>query len=160
MQWLTPIFIVAVVLGTAIELWLSQRQASAVAGHRGRVPPPFADSISAAEHAKAADYTLAKVRFGRIATLIDAALLLALTVGGGVAALDGLWRHTPLAEPWLGLAVIASVAVVMQLLTCRFRCGAPSSSRRASGSTAPLRHCSSPISPRDWRLPWLWAARW
>jgi STE24 endopeptidase len=116
MHWLTPIFIVAVVLGAAIELWLSLRQAAAVARHRGRVPPPFADSISAAEHARAADYTLAKVRFGRIATLIDGALLLALTVGGGIAAIDGLWRHTHLAQPWLGLAVIASVVALMQLV--------------------------------------------
>src|ERR1700736_6763207 len=116
LRWLTPLFILAVVAGSAIELWLSQRQAANVARHRGAVPGPFADSVTAEEHRKAADYTIAKVRFGRIGTVVDAALILALTVGGGIAALDGVWRHTPLAKPWLGVAVIASVALVIQLL--------------------------------------------
>src|SRR6202030_1966921 len=85
MTWLTPLFIVTVLLGTAIELWLSGRQVTAVAQHRGEVPGPFAASVSAQEHAKAADYTIAKSRLGRLTTIVDAALILALTVGGGVA---------------------------------------------------------------------------
>jgi len=120
MQWLTPLFILAVLAGTALELWLSQRQAMAVARHRDEVPRPFADSISADEHRKAADYTVAKVRFGRITTLVDAALTLALTVGGGIAAVDALWRHTSLAQPWLGVAVIATVALIVQLINLPF----------------------------------------
>src|ERR1700758_2533168 len=47
MQWLTPLFILATLAGVALELWLSQRQALAVARHRAQVPAPFADSISA-----------------------------------------------------------------------------------------------------------------
>lgn len=120
MHWLTLLFILAVLVGTALELWLARRQAATVALHRDSVPGPFAASISAAEHAKAADYTLARLRFGRLGTLVDAALTLALTVGGGIAAIDGLWRHTPLAEPWLGVAVVATVAGVMQLVHLPF----------------------------------------
>lgn len=116
MQWLSVIFVFALLAGVAVELWLSTRQGAAVARHRERVPGPFAASISAAEHAKAADYTLAKLRFGRFSTLVDAALILALTVGGGIAAVDGLWRRTSLPEPWLGVAVIATVVAVMELI--------------------------------------------
>jgi len=115
--WLTPVFVIAVLAGAAIEWWLSQRQAAAVAGHRGSVPAPFAASISAQEHAKAADYTVAKVRLARTGLLIDTALTLALTVGGGLAAIDALWRHTRLAEPWLGLAVIGTAALVIRLVS-------------------------------------------
>jgi len=115
MEWLTPLFILAVLAGVAVELWLSQRQVTTVARHRGTVPAPFAASISPDEHAKAADYTIAKARFGRIALVWDAILTLALTIGGGLAGLDALWRRTELAEPWLGLAVIASVALLLQL---------------------------------------------
>jgi STE24 endopeptidase len=117
MHWLTLIFIAAVVLSTAIELWLSGRQISTVAAHRSRVPEPFAGSISAEEHAKAADYTIAKARFGRVAEIINALIILALTVGGGIAALDGLWRHTGWTQPWLGTAVIGSVFCITGLLT-------------------------------------------
>jgi len=115
--WLTPLFVIAVLAGAAIEWWLSQRQATAVARHRGTVPAPFAASISAQEHAKAADYTVAKVRLARTGLVIDTALTLALTVGGGLAAIDALWRHTRLAEPWLGLAVIGTAALVIRLVS-------------------------------------------
>src|SRR5213078_89074 len=110
MRWLTALLVLA------IELWLGARQAAAVARHRERVPGPFAASVSPAEHAKAADYTLARLRLGRLGSLIDAALTLALTVGGGIAAVDALWRHGRLTEPWLGLAVIASVALLVELI--------------------------------------------
>jgi STE24 endopeptidase len=116
MHWLTSLFITAVVVSTAVELWLSQRQIAAVAAHRGRVPQPFANSISAEEHAKAADYTIAKARFGRVSEIVNAAIALALTVGGGIAALDGLWRHTGWRQPWLGVAVIGSVFCITGLL--------------------------------------------
>jgi STE24 endopeptidase len=120
MSWLTPLFVLAVVAGVAIELWLAQRQAAVVAKHRDEVPEPFAASVSADEHRKAADYTLAKLRFGRAGALVDAVLTVALTIGGGIAALDALWRLTRLTQPWLGLAVIASVLLAMQLVNLPF----------------------------------------
>ena len=120
MHWLTAAFILAVLAGAAVELWLARRQLANVARYRGEVPGPFAASISAADHGKAADYTLAKLGFGRIGTLVDAVLLLALTVGGGIAALDALWRRTGWSEPWLGLAVIATVVLVIQLVDLPF----------------------------------------
>jgi STE24 endopeptidase len=117
MEWLTPLFVFAVLAGLAVELWLAQRQAATVARHRGVVPEAFAASISADEHAKAADYTLAKLRLGRISSVVDALLVLALTVGGGIAAIDALWRRSHLAEPWLGVLVIASVVLVIRLVS-------------------------------------------
>ncbi|HEX4387835.1 MAG TPA: M48 family metallopeptidase [Steroidobacteraceae bacterium] len=120
MYWLTPLFILAVLAGLVVELWLSQRQAGNVARHRGSVPAPFADSVSTEEHHKAADYTIAKVRFGRLSAVTDALVTLALTVGGGIALFDALWRHTSLTQPWLGLAVIASIAAVLQLIGLPF----------------------------------------
>ena len=120
MHWLTPLFILAVLASLAIELWLSRRQARAVACHRDCVPAPFAGSVSASEHGKAADYTLAKLRLGRLVSIVDAALTLLLTVGGGIAAVDALWRHTRLMQPWLGVLVIATVALLMQLANLPF----------------------------------------
>jgi STE24 endopeptidase len=117
MHWLTLLFIVAVVLSTVLELWLAQRQIAAVAAHRNRVPEPFAAAISAAEHEKAADYTIARARFARVSEITNAVITLALTVGGGIAALDGLWRHTGWREPWLGTAVIGSMFCITGLLT-------------------------------------------
>jgi STE24 endopeptidase len=116
MNWLTALFIAAVAVSTALELWLSQRQIAAVSAHRDHVPAPFAASISAAEHAKAADYTIAKARFGRVAEIMNAVVTLALTVGGGIAAIDTLWRHTGWSQPWLGLVVIGSVFLLTGII--------------------------------------------
>jgi len=116
MNWLTTLFIAAVAVSTVLELWLSQRQIAAVSAHRDHVPAPFAASISAAEHAKAADYTIAKARFGRVAEIMNAVVVLALTVGGGIAAIDALWRHTGWSQPWLGLVVIGSVFLLTGII--------------------------------------------
>jgi STE24 endopeptidase len=116
MPWLSIAFIILVAAGATVELWLSRRQEATVASLRGEVPLPFAASVSAEEHAKAADYTIAKLRFGRIGTLVDVVLTLGLMLGGGIAALDVLWRHTRLTEPWVGVAVIGSCALALQLV--------------------------------------------
>lgn len=120
MTWLAPLFIFALIAGTLLELWLSGRQMANVVRHRNQVPAPFADSVSVSEHRKAADYTIAKARLGRLNTIVDALLALALTVGGGIAAIDALWRHAQLSQPWLGLVVIATVALVIQLVSLPF----------------------------------------
>ena len=116
MNWLTALFIAAVLISTALELWLSRRQINAVAAHRDRVPEPFTNAVSAEEHAKAADYTIAKVQFGRVSEIVNAAITLALTLGGGIAAIDALWRRTGWNEPWLGLVVLGSVFLLTSIL--------------------------------------------
>jgi len=117
MHWPTTLFIAAVAITTAVELWLAARQIATVAGHRDRIPEPFAGRLSPEDHRKAADYTVTKARLGMVSSLIGAAVTLCLTVGGGIAALDALWRHTGWAEPWLGMAVIATVATVVGIIS-------------------------------------------
>lgn len=109
MPWLTVIFVLAVVVGTALQLWLSGRQVAAVASHRAQVPDPFGAQISSSDHAKAADYTISTVRFRRIEMVFDALVLLVLTVGGGLDFIDALWRRTGWSQPWLGTAVILTL---------------------------------------------------
>src|SRR5579885_617710 len=116
MHWPTILFIVAVAAAAAVELWLAARQIGAVAGHRDRIPEPFAGRLSPEDHRKAADYTIAKAKLGMAGTVINAGVTLALTIGGGIAAIDGLWRHSGWPEPWLGIAVIATVAAVIGII--------------------------------------------
>jgi STE24 endopeptidase len=116
MHWVTDLFVAAVAVGTVLELWLAQRQIAAVAAHRNRVPEPFAQQIGADQHRKAADYTIARVRLGRIGAVIGAAVTLVFTLGGGISVFDALWRRTAWPEPWLGLAVIATVAAALAVI--------------------------------------------
>ena len=83
------VFVVFVVAALAWRTWLGIRQARHVAMHRDTVPADFAEFIPLEAHRKAADYTLDKQRLAIVETLvIDGALLLALTLGGGLAAID------------------------------------------------------------------------
>jgi STE24 endopeptidase len=87
----TALFVIFVLAALAWRIWLSVRQARHVLAHRGEVPADFAPFIPIEAHRKAADYTLDKQRVGLVeAIAIDAALLLFLTVGGGLAAIDDL----------------------------------------------------------------------
>jgi STE24 endopeptidase len=120
MHLFTWIFLTAVALSAATRLWLTARQAHAVRAHRERVPAPFVESISLAEHQKAADYTLARVGLSQIDVLVDAALLLWLTLGGGIDHLDSAWRAFGFNPRWQGIAVILSVMLLTAIVNLPF----------------------------------------
>jgi STE24 endopeptidase len=115
MQWLTWAFLIALTAETLTRLWLGSRQIAAVQAHRNEVPGRFRGQVALADQQKAADYTTARVRLGRWATVIEALIKAGLTVGGGLAAVDALWRHSPLGEPWRGAAVVATLLLLLQL---------------------------------------------
>jgi STE24 endopeptidase len=94
----TVIFAAALLLSLGVKLWLATRQMRFVARHRNQVPAAFANTVSLAAHQRAADYTLAKGRFGLVATAFGTAVLLGWTLLGGldvlnVALRDGLLPH-------------------------------------------------------------------
>ncbi|GAB4058825.1 M48 family metallopeptidase [Uliginosibacterium sediminicola] len=80
----TSLFLLVLIISLTLRLWLSLRQARHVAAHRSAVPAAFASSIALADHQKAADYTLAKGKLGRIDLAISTLWLLVLTLGGGL----------------------------------------------------------------------------
>jgi STE24 endopeptidase len=109
----TWVFLAALAAATAVRLWLALRQIRHVRAHRGAVPGMFAESIPLAAHQKAADYTMAKARLGIVDTLLDAAILLALTLGGALQWLSDLWQRGFAAESlWHGAALILSILLL------------------------------------------------
>ena len=83
-------FSIAVLLWLAVQLWLATRQMRHVAQHRGTVPAVFAGRVTLQAHQKAADYTLAKGRFGMLELAVGTALLMGWTLLGGLDALNRL----------------------------------------------------------------------
>ncbi|MDY6980450.1 MAG: M48 family metallopeptidase [Pseudomonadota bacterium] len=116
MNTVTLVFVIALALSVALQWWLGQRQARYVSRHRGNVPEAFQEHISLSDHQKAADYTLAKLRFGKTELLIGTALLLLWTLGGGLNWLDQWWRGVELSPILTGLAVIFSFMLISSLL--------------------------------------------
>ena len=85
---LTLAFAAFLLAGLAVKFWLASRQIRHVAGHRTSVPPMFQGTVSLPAHQKAADYTIAKTRFGMLELAFGAAVLLAWTLLGGLDALN------------------------------------------------------------------------
>ncbi|QKD43332.1 M48 family metallopeptidase [Alicycliphilus denitrificans] len=108
----TLVFATLLLAGLALRLWLASRQIRHVARHRGAVPAAFAGRITLAAHQKAADYTIAKARFGLLEMALATAAVLGWTLLGGLDALN----QALLA--WLGggmvqqLALLAAFALV------------------------------------------------
>jgi STE24 endopeptidase len=107
----TVLFVVFVLAAAAWRVWLGVRQARYVARHRGEVPPDFAALVPLEAHRKAADYTLDKQAVSTVEVVaIDAVLLLVLTVGGGLAAIDRVAEHL------LGNGTLRELATVYAVL--------------------------------------------
>lgn len=115
----TTLFIAAFALTLLGRLWLTRRHIRYVAAHRATVPSDFAARIPLEAHQKAADYTIARQRFGLRSTLVDAALLLTLTLGGGLAWLHEFWATRLTGLPY-GLALIFSLLLISGIIDLPF----------------------------------------
>ena len=104
---LTLAFAAFLVAGIAIKFWLASRQIRHVARHRDAVPGMFQGTVSLAAHQKAADYTVAKTRFGLLELAFGAAVLLAWTLLGGLDAVNQLLRA------WLGIGMTQQLALLV-----------------------------------------------
>ena len=108
--YFTVLFVVAVVAMVGTKLWLASRQIRFVAGHREQVPSQFAGTIALTAHQRAADYTVERTRLTMIEIVVSAAVLIGLTLLGGVQALDlGI-------SDWLGRGYIGQIALVAAVI--------------------------------------------
>ena len=116
---LTLLFSLALLANVAVKFWLASRQIRAVARHRGAVPAEFAATIPLDAHQRAADYTIAKLRFGLLELALAAAVLLAWTLLGGLDWLNSLLLDTlgprPLLQPLALLVVFAAINALIEL---------------------------------------------
>lgn len=97
----TLAFAAALVSHLVVQFWLARRQIAHVKSHRSSIPAGFESVVTAEEHARAADYAGARQRVGMLEAVYDAAIVLWLTLGGGIAGC-GRWVSG------LGLTGIAS----------------------------------------------------
>ncbi len=108
----TIAFILALALSVALRLWLARRQVSHVRAHREATPAAFAGRIDLASHRRAADYTVAKQRFGVAETAADVLVLLALTLGGGLGWLVRATEALSIAPLLRDVVLLAAVATI------------------------------------------------
>jgi STE24 endopeptidase len=114
------LFIVFVVATLLLRFWLASRHIRHILRHRSAVPAEFAEKITLASHQKAADYTVAKSKFGLIGLLFNVIVLLGFTLFGGLQALSNLVYHWTGAGMGYQLGLIAAFTIVSGLLDLPF----------------------------------------
>ena len=112
----TVIFLLTLVCAVSIRVWLATRHIRYVHTHRNSVPENFSSQISLDAHQKAADYTCAKTRLNYANICLDTVLLLILTLGGGLNALNFFWSNW-FSDPLLqGMIFILGTVLLMGLV--------------------------------------------
>jgi len=116
MNTFTIIFLIALFISSTVQFWLAKRQANYVAAHRAAVPDAFKDKVPLTAHQKAADYSQAKLKLGNIDGVLSIAVLLALTLGGGINLAFSYWPTVIESSLWAGVAATASIFLLMTLI--------------------------------------------
>lgn len=87
---ITKIFLLFLFTKAMIEAWLEAKNKKHILSHRAQVPEKFNQDIDLSDHQKAADYSVAKINAGKYFQFYDIIILVILTLGGGLGAIDHL----------------------------------------------------------------------
>jgi STE24 endopeptidase len=109
----TLLFVFFLLLMGGLKLWLATRQIRHVARHSRQVPTQFAARISAEAHRKAAAYTIARQRLAMIETAAGVALLVGLTLLGGLQAIAATVTERIGSGLAAQVAIVAAVAAIL-----------------------------------------------
>lgn len=120
MPTFTTLFLSSLLLMLLTQLWLGSRQIGYVQRHRRAVPDAFRRRLPLKAHRKAADYTVALTRFGRVEYVASALLLLFWTLGGGLDGLDRAWRLLEMDALVTGTAFLLSALVLIECIELPF----------------------------------------
>jgi STE24 endopeptidase len=115
------LFVGFLLLTLLVRFWLSSRHIRHVLAHRSAVPAEFAEKIPLAAHQKAADYTVARTKFGLLTLVVNSAVLVGFTLLGGLQLLSSLllgWFGGPGMLYQLGL--IVAFALISGLIDLPF----------------------------------------
>ena len=120
---MTPFAIIALVLILAraiTEVWLSRLNQRHVRAHASEVPTAFQGIIDEATYRRSVDYTLAKSRFGDIANLFDAVVLIAVLFSGVLPWAFGSFTSSFGASIWAMAGLLFVVGVALSILGLPF----------------------------------------
>jgi STE24 endopeptidase len=83
----TLIFLLGLALSVVTRYYLASRHMRHIALHRDQVPAEFSSKVTLADHHKAADYTMTKLRLGLFEIALSVAILIGFTLLGGLQLL-------------------------------------------------------------------------
>ena len=117
---LTSLFVLFLALMICVRYWLASRQIRYVTAHAEHVPAQFADRVSLEAHRKAARYTVEKTRLGIFETGVGAAVLVSLTLLGGLQSISETLRALIANDLLYQVAVVAAVVLLLAVIDLPF----------------------------------------
>ncbi|UGQ47752.1 M48 family metallopeptidase [Massilia endophytica] len=110
------LFVSFLALTLAVRFWLASRHIRHVLAHRSAVPAEFAATIPLAAHQKAADYTIARTKFGMVTMLVNAVVLVGFTLLGGLQWLSVQVFNLSGGGMWYQIGLVVAFAAVSGLI--------------------------------------------
>lgn len=110
---LTSLFLACLIGDLLIRYWLARRQIRHVQAHRNDIPDAFVGRIGLHSHQRAADYTVARCQLSMIERIVEAGILLALTLLGGLQAYDLALGRLIESELWRQMALVGGVLALL-----------------------------------------------
>jgi STE24 endopeptidase len=114
------LFVGFLVVTLVVRFWLGSRNIRHVLSHRSTVPPEFAGKIPLHAHQKAADYTVAKTKFGLFMLVVNTAVLIGFTLLGGLQWLSTTLFQLAGAGMTYQIGLLAAFAVITGLIDLPF----------------------------------------
>ncbi|NMM29103.1 MAG: M48 family metallopeptidase [Glaciimonas sp.] len=114
------LFVGFLMLTLVVRFWLASRHIRHILMHRSAVPPEFTGKIPLAAHQKAADYTIAKTKFGIVVLLVHAAVLICFTLLGGLQWLSSAVFNVTGIGMTYQIGLILAFALISSLIDLPF----------------------------------------
>ena len=113
----TKLFLVALFLKSLIESVLDKRNMDHIIKNRSAVPVKFQNQITLADHQKAADYSVEKIKVAQIFHLVDLVIFLLLTLAGGLELINQLAMGVSASPLITGLIFFGIFGLIQMILS-------------------------------------------
>ena len=113
----TKLFLVALFVKSLIESLLDKRNMNHILKNRIVVPLKFQDQISLADHQKAADYSVEKIKVAQVFHFIDLIVFLLLTLAGGLELINHLAMGITASPIITGLIFFGIFGLIQMMLS-------------------------------------------
>lgn len=116
-KFFTAIFLIALFIKSVIESVLDKRNMLHIQKNRNQVPEKFAHQISLADHQKAADYSVEKIKANQVFHFFDLLIFLGFTLLGGLELINRQVMLITDNKIVTGLYFFAALGVVTSLFS-------------------------------------------
>src|SRR3569623_1351664 len=114
------VFVTFLIVTLLMRFWLGSRHIRQVLRNRAAVPAQFAERIPLDAHQKAADYTVAKTKYGLVMLTVNAAVLIGYTLLGGLQWLSAAILHLTGPGMMYQIGLSAAFAVISGIIDLPF----------------------------------------